>query len=51
MQDMAKRDPVLSAFGQNVRKRRESNDLTQEVPAEGARNVGLFARANWDRPF
>lgn len=52
---MPKRDPVLSTFGQNVRKRREARCLTQEVLAErseldrtyisdierGTRNLGV----------
>ena len=33
---MPKRDPILAAFGQNVRKRRETRGLTQEVLAEQA---------------
>ena len=33
---MPKRDPVLTAFGQNVRKRREARHFTQEVLAERA---------------
>ena len=33
---MPKRDPVLTAFGQNVRKQREARDFTQEVLAERA---------------
>jgi len=33
---MKKRDPVLLAFGRNVRKRREANQLTQESLAEKA---------------
>ena len=33
---MTKRDPVLTAFGQNVRKRREARHFTQEVLAERA---------------
>jgi len=33
---MPKRDPVLVAFGQNVRKRREARHFTQEVLAERA---------------
>jgi transcriptional regulator with XRE-family HTH domain len=33
---MAKRHPVLTAFGLNVRKRRESKGLTQEALAEKA---------------
>jgi transcriptional regulator with XRE-family HTH domain len=33
---MPKRNPVLAAFGQNVRKRREARDFTQEVLAERA---------------
>ena len=39
---MPKRDPVLTAFGQNVRKRREARRFTQEVLAE---------RAELDRPY
>lgn len=52
---MSKRDPVLAAFGQNVRKRREIKEFTQENLAEkaeldrtyvsdierGARNPGI----------
>lgn len=52
---MSKRDPVLAAFGQNVRKRRETKEFTQEILAEkaeldrtyvsdierGARNPGI----------
>jgi ribosome-binding protein aMBF1 (putative translation factor) len=33
---MAKRDPVLAAFGQSVRKHRDSKGLSQEVLAEKA---------------
>ena len=33
---MAKRHPVLTAFGLNVRRQREARDLTQEVLAEKA---------------
>ena len=33
---MPKRDPVLTAFGQNVRKQREARRFTQEVLAERA---------------
>lgn len=33
---MPKRDPVLAALGQNVRRRREARDLTQEKLAEKA---------------
>lgn len=33
---MPKRDPVLSALGQNVRSRRENRGLTQEKLAEKA---------------
>jgi DNA-binding XRE family transcriptional regulator len=33
---MLKRDPILAAFGQNVRKRREAKQLTQEALAEKA---------------
>lgn len=33
---MSKRDPVLVAFGKNVRKERESRELTQEELAEKA---------------
>jgi len=33
---MAARDPVLVAFGRNVRKRREAKNLTQETLAEKA---------------
>jgi transcriptional regulator with XRE-family HTH domain len=31
---MSKRDPLLAALGRNVRKRRESKELTQEKLAE-----------------
>ena len=31
---MSKKDPLLSALGQNVRKRREARELTQEKLAE-----------------
>ncbi len=31
---MSKRDPVLSALGLNVRKRRDARELTQEKLAE-----------------
>lgn len=31
---MSKRDPILSALGLNVRKRREVRELTQEKLAE-----------------
>jgi predicted transcriptional regulator len=34
--NMSRRDPVLAAFGRNVRRRRENIDLTQEVLAEKA---------------
>lgn len=33
---MPKRDTVLAALGQNVRRRREARDLTQEKLAEKA---------------
>jgi transcriptional regulator with XRE-family HTH domain len=33
---MPKRDPVLAALGQNVRRRRETRELTQEKLAERA---------------
>lgn len=33
---MPKRDPVLAALGQNVRRRREARELTQEKLAERA---------------
>ena len=33
---MPKRDPVLVAFGRNVRQRRENKGLTQEALAEKA---------------
>ena len=33
---MAKRHPVLTAFGQSVRKQREAHGLTQESLAEKA---------------
>ena len=33
---MPKRDPVLAALGQNVRRRRETRKLTQEKLAEKA---------------
>jgi transcriptional regulator with XRE-family HTH domain len=33
---MPKRNPVLTAFGQNVRKQREARHFTQEVLAERA---------------
>lgn len=33
---MPKRDPVLAALGQNVRRRREARELTQEKLAEKA---------------
>jgi transcriptional regulator with XRE-family HTH domain len=33
---MPKRNPVLTAFGQNVRKRRDARRFTQEVLAERA---------------
>src|ERR1035437_1012902 len=33
---MPKRNPVLAAFGQNVRKRRDARRITQEVLAERA---------------
>lgn len=33
---MPKRDSVLAALGQNVRRRRETRDLTQEKLAEKA---------------
>ncbi len=33
---MSKRDAVLTAFGRNVRKRREGNEMTQEDLAEKA---------------
>jgi transcriptional regulator with XRE-family HTH domain len=33
---MPKRDPILAAFGQNVRQRREARQFTQEVLAEKA---------------
>ena len=33
---MPKRDPVLAALGQNVRRRREAKPLTQEKLAERA---------------
>ncbi len=33
---MPKRDAVLAALGQNVRRRREARDLTQEKLAEKA---------------
>jgi transcriptional regulator with XRE-family HTH domain len=33
---MPKRNPVLAAFGQNVRKRRAARRITQEVLAERA---------------
>jgi transcriptional regulator with XRE-family HTH domain len=52
---MSKRDPVLSAFGRNVKKLREQKGLSQEQLAEkadvdrtylsdverGARNLGI----------
>ena len=54
---MPKRNPVLAAFGQNVRKRRDQKALTQEALAEkaeldrtyisdverGARNVSMMS--------
>jgi DNA-binding XRE family transcriptional regulator len=33
---MPKRNPVLAAFGQNVRKRRDAKAMTQEALAERA---------------
>ncbi len=33
---MPKRNPVLAAFGQNVRKQRDARHFTQEVLAERA---------------
>jgi transcriptional regulator with XRE-family HTH domain len=33
---MSKRDPILTALGLNVRKRREARELTQEKLAERA---------------
>lgn len=33
---MSKRDPVLTAFGLNVRKQRESRDFTQEKLSEAS---------------
>ena len=33
---MAKRHPVLTVFGRNVRRQREARDLTQEMLAEKA---------------
>jgi len=36
MGHMSRRDSVLVAFGRNVRRRREENDLTQEALAEKA---------------
>jgi transcriptional regulator with XRE-family HTH domain len=33
---MSKRDPILAAFGRNLRKRREAKQLTQEALAEKA---------------
>jgi transcriptional regulator with XRE-family HTH domain len=56
---MPKRNPILAAFGRNVRKRREARDLTQESLAEkaeldrtyisdverGARNVSILSIA------
>jgi transcriptional regulator with XRE-family HTH domain len=33
---MAKRHPVLTVFGRNVRRQREARNLTQEVLAEKA---------------
>jgi predicted transcriptional regulator len=40
--NMSRRDPVLSAFGRNVRRRRETLDLTQE---------GLAEKAGLDRSY
>ena len=54
---MPKRNPILAAFGRNVRKRRELKELTQETLAEkaeldrtyisdierGARNVSMLS--------
>jgi transcriptional regulator with XRE-family HTH domain len=34
---MAKRHPVLTAFGLNVRRQREARDITQEMLAEKAK--------------
>ena len=34
--NMSRRDPILVAFGRNVRKRREINKLTQETLAESS---------------
>jgi len=56
---MPKRNPILAAFGRNVRKRREQKGLTQETLAEkaeldrtyisdierGARNVSMLSIA------
>jgi transcriptional regulator with XRE-family HTH domain len=39
---MPKRDPVLAAFGQSVRKHRDAKTLTQEALAE---------KANLDRTY
>jgi transcriptional regulator with XRE-family HTH domain len=39
---MAKKNPVLAAFGSNVRKAREKKDLTQE---------GLAEKANLDQTY
>jgi len=39
---MPKRDPILAAFGQNVRKRREALQFTQE---------GLAEKADLDRTY
>jgi transcriptional regulator with XRE-family HTH domain len=33
---MTKRDPILAAFGRNVRQRREAMQFTQELLAEQA---------------
>jgi transcriptional regulator with XRE-family HTH domain len=52
---MSKRDPILAAFGRNVKKQREANEFSQEQLAEkadvdrtylsdverGSRNLGI----------